>query len=111
MFDVLKVGNGDSIRGSDSLFSKFYEQIVCPEGENIAVKECKDGVFEEYVLNSKLYNFSVHDTKLIIKYNCDLKGEEVTIDQLKDNFCVSNILYSTYDINLLNNKQCIVSKL
>ena len=93
VFDVSKVGDGDWIRGSDSLYSKFYEKIVCPEGENIPVRECKDGVFEEYVLDSNLYNFSVHDTKLIIKNNCDSKVEEVIIDQLKDNFCVSKILY------------------
>ena len=90
VFDVSRDGKGSWIRTSIPSYPKSHENIVCPEDQDNSIWECRDGSFAEYLLDSKIYNFSINGTKLTIKNNCDKKAEVVEIDQLTDNFCVSN---------------------
>ena len=93
LIEVAKVDSGSWIRDLKSSYPKFQEKIICPGGEISDIEECKDGSFIEYLLDSKLYSFSVNGSKLHIKNNCDLDAEEVVIDKSKDNFCVSIIRF------------------
>ena len=91
LIEVENVESGSWIRTLKSSYPKLQEKIICPGGEISDIEECKDGSFIEYLLDSKLYSFSVNGSKLYIKNNCDLDAEEVVIDKSKDNFCVSII--------------------
>ena len=91
LIEVAKVDSESWIRTVKSSYLKLQEKIICPGGEISDIEECKDGSFIEYLLDSKLYSFSVNGSKLYIKNNCDLDAEEVVIDKSKDNFCVSII--------------------
>ena len=75
-------------------YKLFNEEIVCQaEGEKVmpGMEMCKDGSYQEYIMGSKLYKFTVSGTKLKIKNNCDTDAEEGVIDQSMDNFCVRTI--------------------
>ena len=107
VLNVSKDGNDSWIRGTDSSYTKLYEKIACPGEESNGTKECKDGSYEEYLLDSRLYNFSINGTKLSIKNNCDFNAEAKVIDKLLDNFCVSGIiLHCIFDF-FFNTSKCI----
>ena len=109
VFNVSKDGNGTWIRGADNYYTKLYEKIVCPGEEYIGTRECKDGSYEEYLLESKLYTFSVDGTKLTIKNNCDLDAEAKVIDKLTDNFCVRVLIFQyMFEISSFNAKYMAV---